>query len=117
MSDLADFLLQRIAEDEAAAQTALDDATVTELTPNGEEVEWVPRVTWGPIARVLAECAAKRRIVEDHPRDDTLDYCATCFSGDFNSLGEREFEEFPCPALRALVSVYAGHPEFREEWR
>jgi hypothetical protein len=57
--------------------------------------------------RVLAECAAKRRIVELHSGEN--DTPCQSWAGNYT------YE--PCPTLRALASVYADHPEFREEWR
>jgi hypothetical protein len=60
-------------------------------------------------ARVLAECEAKRRIVERHyevPASDIMwSSCPVCR------------ETWPCPDLRALASVYADHADYREEWR
>ena len=53
-------------------------------------------------ARVLAECEAKRRIVELFP-DAAQD-------GDgWNDAGYS--------VLRDLAAVYADHPDYREEWR
>jgi len=89
---LAAFLLDRIAEDEASIPS--NRARVT--TPEGV-------VLYADLAaqRVLAECEAKRRIVE---------------------LGDSEDADSPPywsaieDVLRALASVHADHPEFREEW-
>lgn len=67
--------------------------------------------------RVLAECDAKRRIVEHHARvadpegDDLADLCAVC---DANGP---EAQGWPCDTLRLLALPYADHPEYREEWR
>jgi uncharacterized protein DUF6221 len=55
---------------------------------------------WHP-ARVLAECDAKRRIIElqrSDLRDDPQDW---------------EADE----VLRLLALPYAGHPDYRAEWR
>lgn len=82
-NDLAAFLLARIADDEEIAKS--------------------------DPARVLAECGAKRRIVErwqkllpldidDHPG----------FAGERLGLAR---------ACQALAAVYADHPDYREEWR
>jgi hypothetical protein len=74
-------------------------------------------------ARVLAECAAKRRIVELHPLMDGTTYrgtpcCARCTAnGEYPADDDYTDEQnWPCPTLRALASVYADHPDFREEW-
>lgn len=61
-------------------------------------------------ARVLAECEAKRRIVErcsaPRPGDewDGLDW-----DGDLRAVAES--------VLVALAAVYADHPDYRDEWR
>jgi len=122
---LADFLLARIAEDERDADWI-----------HHEDCEHLPPAPTFPCdcgypARVLAECAAKRRIVELHEQA-VWHQPAGAF---IYSLGRRLVEEgqhlggcticagdnseaaYPCPTLRALASVYAGHPDYREEWR
>lgn len=161
---LTEFLLARIAEDEAWARAAIEtpgathwhwvDANTDEAVtvdpmldefidyPENSEgtrvdlrtVEELRPVSWGngaPLpdfalqgaqevrpgiaghiarhdpARVLAECEAKRRIVELHPPviDNRQEVCV------------EEQAEWPCPTLRALATVYAGHSGYREEWR
>jgi hypothetical protein len=87
-------------------------------------------------ARVLAECEAKRRIV-DFMLDEhgaTIDgEWGCCHSGaDFRNGGRApeyegdEFETLPsdCPGAKAalaglalLAPPYADHPDYREEWR
>jgi hypothetical protein len=75
-------------------------------------------------ARVLAECAAKRAIVEEHqPVDYTSmgmespNACHIC--GIDAGMGEWEWlrDSWPCPTLRALAAVYADHADYRDEWR
>jgi hypothetical protein len=56
---------------------------------------------WDP-ARVVAECAAKRAILDQHERAHRV--CVTC---------EREF---PCPTLEIMAAVYSDHPDYDEEW-
>jgi hypothetical protein len=90
--DLADFLLARIAEDEAEIAAGHDFAT---LDSSG----WMGHAaTWGR-ERALAECAAKRRIVEKCTESYPLNV-----------------DEGPW-ILRELALPYAGHPAWREEWR
>lgn len=60
---------------------------------------------WHP-ARVLAECEAKRRIVEEHGVIDPCD-------AHDPMTGRAE----PCPTLLDLASVYADHPDFDPAWR
>jgi hypothetical protein len=62
-------------------------------------------VLWNP-ARVLAECDAKRRIVERHRQ--SFDICA----------GDCAMQEVsPCPTIRALALPYADHPDYCKEWK
>lgn len=124
---IAEFLLARIAEDEEAATAAtgktwrVDDETypmAIQVADSHRDV--VSGGRWGgegnvfedgadahhiarhDPARVLAECEAKRRIVERHLA---------------NRLASDEVEFETELVLRALASVYADHPDFREEWR
>ncbi len=110
---LADFLLERIAEDEAAAReatpgpwTAYGDGVVLggpEPTPICRSVQpwnFAHLDTFGP-ARVLAECEAKRRIVERQR--------------DYAQSMRRAVDD--CPDLLALAQPYSDHPNFKDEWR
>jgi hypothetical protein len=117
---LTDFLLARIAEDEASAREAspgpwdcdeIDD--VWREDPDGQAHLVARRVTEGDAAhiarhdpaRVLAECEAKRRIVGEH-REQAGGGCCVCSR-----------HEYPCPTLRYLALPYADHPDYREEWK
>lgn len=115
---LTAFLLARIAEDEAVARKAQRGyqhvfGIPHYFTANGDtSVAMNPRVA-------LVECEAKRRIVEMHAAYQTpqvmsygtITACAECGSVDDSPM------EWPCPTLRALATVYADHPDYREEWR
>jgi hypothetical protein len=89
-------------------------------------------------ANVLAVCAAHRRIVELHrdwpvlvesepefnmDRADDVNSYAMSMSKRIAWLTEQEYRERfgmeppTAPVLRALASVYADRPGFREEWR
>ena len=113
---LTEFLLARIAEDEAAANVAHRESP----------------------ARVLAECEAKRRIVEFHKSWPVLVQTPVTFEpvdgtdpGHYTfratqqiawtteqEYRERFGDEPPAgPVLRHLAAVYADHPDYREEWR
>lgn len=83
---LTQFLRARIAEDEATARVANDWNFTAE-------------------ARVLAECEAKRRIVESAE-----------FVRDTPSIHD-DARTFMSNVLRRLAAVYAEHPDYREEWR
>jgi hypothetical protein len=67
-------------------------------------------------ARVLAEVAAKRAVVELHGAVEpgkwrTVAACAQC--GDARTY-ESYMVEWPCPTLRALAQVYADHSDYDE---
>jgi fructoselysine-6-P-deglycase FrlB-like protein len=83
---LTDFLLARIAEDKRGYFIGYDDR-------GGSYVAVDP-------AHLLAECEAKRRIVEA---------CADVLAYDAEAL--------PQDVLRFLALPYADHPDYREEWK
>lgn len=75
-------------------------------------------------ARVLAEVAAKRRLLDEHAdygeglgQTPDGDYgmipaaCTTCGTPSEYAVA------WPCPTLRTLALSYAGHPDYRQEWR
>ena len=107
---LTDFLLARIAEDEAAAGESLratrreavslrptdGQATTSALSYMEFIVRWPP-------ARVLAECEAKRAVVGLHP--EMLGWCQGC-----------AHESYPCRTLLALALPYADHPDYDPSW-
>lgn len=99
MSELAGFLLARIAEDETMAQHSLDGDLdhLPSVDANGQ------RLFLGVTnpARVLAECEAKRRIIE------------TCQVYEYEVTNAYGYDDI----LQALALPYADHPECRDEWR
>jgi hypothetical protein len=119
---LTDFLLARISEEEAQAR---------ELVPgrvDPENARWHTEslamaslddrqrryvANWAP-PRVLAECEAKKRIVdlwEFANREASMGAewpVKQLFDGRLSMIEA---------ALRALAAVYADHPEFQPEWR
>ncbi len=101
---LTDFLLARISETSTDVHTSdcdkMHPSYVDGLGPLSTECDC------GYPARVLAECEAKRRIVQDI--GNALTY--RCVPGGPPASGE-----LPLP-LRALSAVYADHPDYREEW-
>ena len=141
---LTEFLLARIAEDEAAAVAAVtrsDDPardgvnewvavgggtvvgpafdSLRHLSLPSREDATAQHIARHDPARVLAECEAKRRIVEIHrPHPFLLDddrgeawECEAC-GGDVPASGA-----VTCPTTRALATVYADHPDCDETWR
>lgn len=123
---IAEFLLARIAEDEHAAQRALDQP----LGYRWRTLSWLTEANrehgqrHDP-ARVLAECEAKRRIVELHWPDlsgpgtwvqPPFGYCPTCGEDYCEADGTAVRPEAPCPTLRLLALPYADHPDFDATW-
>ena len=100
--NITDFLLARIEEDESrAAYYGLALGT----------------------GRVLAECTAKRAIIEAHPPVDysgmgmtSPDACVVC--GIEVGMSDWEYAKgsFPCDTLRALAAIYKDHPDYQQEW-
>jgi hypothetical protein len=105
---LSEFLLARIAEDE---QRARDFEEHYARARNGEYgrggSEW-NAPTWHGAesigflpARVLAECEAKRQVVED-------------FTEGGNSEEEDNMLRW---VVKVLAGVYSDHPDYRDEWQ
>jgi hypothetical protein len=122
---LADFLLARIAEDEAGYRRMAETLSVAKQTMSGP-VGARPTVVHETIlsrSRLLAECEAKRRIVEEHGND--YGDCTTCSDGDDGACGDPEccgpasavMKSWPCPTIRLLALPYADHEDFDPEWR
>lgn len=154
---LTDFLLARIAEDEAVARAAspspwqygtvesvaggsLYDATrmigavhyeqpedhdgriVRHLLSDEANANGVHIARHDP-ARVLAECEAKRRIVQMHRPSGEFDSdaCILC-QWDIDCEAPRADHHdgagsFPCDTVKVLAAIYSDHPEWRDEWR
>jgi hypothetical protein len=83
MEDIAAFLLARIAEDEANVRSWAQEAAVAVLT------------------RALAECEAKRRLIEHVQRLGR------------GAGAQADLEMF----LKIMAVPYAGHPAYRNLWR
>jgi hypothetical protein len=149
---LVEFLLARLDEREAAALAAspgpwkpnaegdevlaVDDILVADgfALSNRQLRATVTHIVLNDPARVLAEVAAKRRIIVAHqPYEDITHYsggkpvramlCPTCvyIGDDETSSGDRyrtlEHDEAPCDTLRLLALPYADMPGYRDEWR
>lgn len=95
--NITEFLLARIAEDEAEAR-GLQGEMDFGLESAGD--------------RMLAECAAKRAIIEQYEA-----YGAAA-QGVFGVayIGARSGQRVTEDALRALAAVYKDHPDYQEEW-
>lgn len=138
---LVAWLAARLDEDEAAARATLTDfgRGSTDAAWRADGYAVVSGASWAIVsegnhenceggasspviaqhiarhdpARVLADVAAKRRIVELHSapytwdvRDVTYRYTDRCACR----------EVYPCPTLRALAAPYSSIEGFREEW-
>lgn len=103
---LTEFLLARIAEDEAVAIAAVQGFTEGDFWRDGNTTTLASArhvASHGP-ARVLAECEAKRRIVAG-------------LSGVLaQSRNEQQIQNAQT-TLGHLAAVYADHPDYRDEWR
>jgi len=103
---------------------------------NGQVVEPVGTTVIFDQAFVLADVAAKRQILHEHlddgmwkhAEDGSLvragplgDRCSSCLDdGPLAAEAGNEFAEmrpYPCRTLRLLALPYAGHPDYREEWK
>ena len=139
--ELAEWLMQQIADDEAVAREAVpsitgwsvgleraadrrsivahlvipDDSADSSGIASDEvtRTRWLTTAAhiarWHP-ARVLAECEAKRRIVEEHAWGEYVvgDGWRTCIA---------DHEESPCTTLRLLTMPYADRPGYDPAWR
>lgn len=115
---LVPWLIVQIAEDERALRSWDGSCFHIEACDDG----WEAFSDRYPADRMLAECDAKRRIVEIHESEDvdgrltdgediTVPCCVVC--RDSNGMREEE----PCPTLRLLALPYSGRPGYRPEWR
>src|SRR5882757_7406295 len=102
MSDLAEFLLRRIAEEEQWARTAGPPAQAD--SPVSPE-------------RLLADCAVRRRIIALHEVSLVSDGRLSMLDGESGSCraGDNE-REYICPTLRLLELRYVDHGEFDPTW-
>ena len=119
---LTEFLLARIAEDEVVARLAQSviagtDGDWQDVTQPLTLAKTLAGELWAQKygyayehiarhdpARVLAECEAKRRIVEAHRKQVEDD-------------DPRAWIVASQIALRSLAAVYADHPDYDEAWR
>lgn len=143
MTDLAEFLLARIGEDETLAQAASAGEWIADgrrvrlagrkdmavavsgwddddLSQEDDDEDMAHIAHWHA-TRVLAECEAKRAIIERHqPREEyahsslTGVACAACV--EFHDDADCENESWPCLTLRVLALPYAAHPLHRRAW-
>ena len=106
---ITEFLLARIAEEEALARNLDDPDGSLELVAAQDTA-----VVMRP-ARLFAEIRAKRRLIEVHPGASDVGGCPGC--GDSPGGTWRTPPGHTCPVLAALALEYADHPDYRREWR
>lgn len=111
---LTGFLLARIAEDEEMVEHMIPGRSELRLRADSDDRYDYEYIVEIDPARVLAECAAKRRIIE---RAES--YGADMAAKATDQLG-RAFDVGAAYAGRcamsALAQPYADHPDFRQEW-
>ena len=144
--NITEFLIRRIAEDEAAANRAAQSTDYHMLDSLSARIgpEWTsedgmvlggmnngyPVALWddegsGTLrmapaaaahiarhdpARVLAECAAKRRIVEECAKEEWV--IAQGHLTEWTEGGQAA----RTTSIHALASVYADHADYQQEW-
>ncbi|MFD0687245.1 DUF6221 family protein [Actinomadura fibrosa] len=145
MSDLTDFITDRLDVDEEAARDALARTTTRRHRLSGQTVhvpdrpaDWGPDAVWPP-ERVLADVGAKRRIVALHPhttmrREIGEEHLRSMYGPNWERrlihlddlycrtchVADGKITNdagIPCLTLRLLALPYADHPAYRDEWR
>ena len=134
---ITEFLLARITEDETAALAAVDGQADPENGWGYEGRTLIPHVgiihhavqaehitRWHPY-RVVAECAAKRAIVERYV--DNLDLALSYRNpkwrdamNDQDRIEHRMQEARAATSLEAcvaLAAIYADHPDYQTDWK
>lgn len=117
--NITDFLIQRIAEDEAVTQAAIETVAPDAWENPAEYGNYHPEdVTfWNRLtpSRVLAECAAKQAIIELHGEFQYTDEEPGFTMQMWDCMCNRQTLK-PCPTIASLAAVYAGHRDYQQEW-
>jgi hypothetical protein len=103
---LAEFLLARIEDDQRRARE-VQGATPWNVTDSDPS----HRQYW--MLRVLADCEAKRRIVEAWQRVDADDRVLNEYAQNAREGRQTAFYS----VLKLLALPFADHPDFLQEWR
>lgn len=119
---LAEFLLDRIDEDEALARRAWDEQSAGSERTTAPRTARARHAARHSPARVLVACEAKRQLVKNSMEIEP-EQVAELFTlephGPGNlprdqTVGEMYFVE---RVLRHLAVSYADHPEYERQWR
>lgn len=110
---ITEFLLARIAEDEASVEDWTEAGSWGLAEPGRMWVDTMGRPIYAPRARVLAECKAKRAIIDMW----SIQMSEPMFEDDgppvpLGGQGPETYYETLC----ILASVYADHPDFDPAW-
>lgn len=102
---VAEFVLSRIAEDEAVARAVVGRGVHDERP---EVREWIGLANPN---RMLLWSHVRRELIELHSPDGRrLETSATPVC---SGCGHPA----PCPTVTLLANLYADHPDFQEQWR
>jgi hypothetical protein len=114
---LAHWLNSQLDADEAAARAAASEGRAVLGTHGMGLTAWDRFEDRHDPARVLAQVAAVRRVMELHQRRSwsmpPQQGRQVLYTDDRCSCGSASN---PCPTLRALASMYAGADGWRSEW-
>lgn len=116
---IIEFLEARIAEDEVIGKRIVDEPHHGHRGHLQNIVGVINRncpdcMTIVAGKRWLAECAAKRAIIELHtcqcPDPDCKD-CGACSGGH-----HADPTPFPCDTIKAVAAIHSDHPDFDQAW-
>lgn len=108
-TEMAQFVAARYDEDEAAERARLDRSRTLRraLKEAAAAMGADAPAPSPPVSRVLADLAAKRRILARHAR---------CANGEGCCSGRTVGREW-CDDMADLAAAYAEHPRFKPEWK
>ena len=118
--NIVEFLEARIAEDEAVAAPEIDSDHAYYSTPGPYRDDW-GLWTYNVLpALVLAECAAKRALMDDlFSYEAEIDYERGCNhtarqirAGECDGIKPEEIN-----GVQILAAVYDQHPDYDQAWR
>lgn len=128
---ITDFLLARVEEEEAMARAAITDdrgndsgfADAFDRLTGREMLALhgmrfadaaARMIVWNTPRRVLAECKAKRAVLDLHFEcrwAGVPSGCSVCRT--LRAIPDT----YPCMTVRALAAAYVDHPDYSQEWK